>query len=280
MSLSRWNGEREVQTDHQTPVHARIQRLRRWLAVHFIARAGTLLAAALMASMDRFAGQVEWLLLVTVVLGSTWLHAAWWRSARRRPDGWPPRACAIAALDVSALWAVYGFRPSWPGGALSAVVVAVEVGAAVLASRALSAPLSPELGAAPVDVAVKLRTGFPPGLGRLGFRPRRLGTDEAVLTDDAIVVTVRNNLKWAARMTIRLESALFVGSRPAEQSDNPWIQVGGWTMDVPPGDVLVVRQAVGLRVVPCLDAAAFSEIVRVRADLVQGRAIPAPVIRT
>jgi hypothetical protein len=51
----------------------------------------------------------------------------------------------------------------------------------------------------------------------------------------------------------------------------PWIALGeGLGYDVPPGDVVVIHHRHGARVLPVHDAAAFADVIRLRAGKVKG----------
>jgi hypothetical protein len=251
---------------------ARLRRARLWLdsaiglhvltlvAINFLVGSGYVQPAANAA--------------VAIVLATAPLLVLLWYEGRERSDSrpacWPARAL-VTSLPQSAASGLVGggllgetvVAPWQQGVLLACATLLVQVGPAVLASRILRRPLTPELGETSVEVLVKIRSNR--GV------PGWLEHDDVRLTDEAIITTVRPNMSWKAVICIRLSDVAAVDARPGTSEDNPWITLGeGLGYDVPPGDVVVIHHRHGARVLPVHDAAAFADVIRLRAGKVKG----------
>jgi hypothetical protein len=186
-----------------------------------------------------------------------------------RPACWPARALATSLPQAAASgMAGSGFlgesvlAPWQQGMLLACATLLVQVGPAVLATRTLLRPLTPELGETSVELVVNVRSNR--GV------PRWLEYDDVRLTDQEIIITARPNMSWKGVISIPLLDVVAVDARPSTPQDNPWIRLDDdLAYDVPPGEVVAIRHRHGTRVLPVYDAAAFADVIRVRAGKVE-----------
>ncbi len=187
----------------------------------------------------------------------------WWPS-RCRPVVWPRRSIAVSLAQalVLGVGSVLLLHPDLPGGALAALVAAplLQVGPAILASRALRFPLTPELGATDVEVQAKIRSAQP-GI------PDWLSNDEVTLSEWELLVKLRPSASSAFLVRILLLDIEDVSARCAVPEDSPWITTAdGRVYIVPTDDVVVVEHRDGTLVLPVGQAEEFAATARARID--------------
>lgn len=251
---------------------ARVRRARLWLdsaiAVHLL----TLVAINFLVGSGYVQPAAK--AAVASALGTGPLLMLLWYERRHpsddRPACWPARAFATSLPQAAASGLAGGellgetVLAPWQHGVLIAcATLLAQVGPASVASRTLRRPLTPELGATSVEVLARIRS-------KRGV-PGWLEYDDVRLTDQAIITTVRPNFSWKAVICIPLIEVRSVDARPGTPQDNPWIELDDdLAYDVPPGDVVVIRHGHGTQVLPVHDAAAFADVVRLRAGRVRG----------
>jgi hypothetical protein len=214
--------------------------------------------------------------VVSVLATGPLLMMVWYERrnpSANRPTCWPARALAASlpqgaavAMIASGLLGETVHTPWGYGVALACATLLVQVGPAVLASRTLRHPLTPELGEMSVEVLVHIRSNR--GVSAW------LEYDDVRLTDQQIITIVRPNLSWKWMICIPLIDVTAVEVRPGTPKDNPWIRIDdALAYDLPPGDVVVIHHRQGTQVLPIHNAAAFAEVIRVRAGKIQGSPI-------
>jgi hypothetical protein len=184
--------------------------------------------------------------------------------SRSRPVVWPRRSIAISLAQalVLGVGTVPLPQPDLSGGALAALVAAplLQVGPAILASRALRFPLTPELGATDVEVQARIRS-HQPGI------PDWLSQDEVTLNEWELLVKLRPSVSSAFLVRIPLLDIEDVSARSAVPQDSPWITVAkSHVYVVPAGDVVVVQRRDGTLVLPVRLAEEFAATARARVD--------------
>lgn len=246
-------------------VASRLRRRNLWwylgMSVHLAATGAILSAAA--------DGAVQPLGLATgtiVLAAASPALAAWleWREPIwSRPASWLRRALGVlipqtVAFGITGGVVLSGF--AWPvrvAGPL--LLMMVQLGCVVLASRAMRYPLTPELGRMPVEVAVKIRSS--------DNAPAVASQHDVRLTEQEIVTTVRPNFSSSAMQRIALEAVTSVVARPGRPQDSPWFKLSdGLEFFITPGHVVEVEYRGGTAVLPVYDAIAFAEVVQARLE--------------
>jgi hypothetical protein len=245
----------------------RWRRARGWLSAAFFTHGATfvfVLCAAAGGSIrpTGLALAAAALAVVPLVLLLWWERRA---PTAKRPARWVPRSVAIVlphAVGFGIAAAALLDRPSPPGwGAVvlfACATVLVELVATRFASRALRRPLSTDLGALDVEVLVKVRSSAE-------WLPAWVAHDEVRLTDDSIFITVRADSKHKFVERIAFDDIVDVGTRRTNPQDGPWfVTEGGPTFWPPSGDVVVITQRRGKRLLPVYEPAGFADVLRAR----------------
>jgi hypothetical protein len=260
--------------DDERRVRSRLRRARTLLVAALFVHGTTLVVAAL-AIVTGAVGPLGWAFAVVALVAGPLIALARWErtaSSRGRPAGWVRRALGVAlphhigfGIAAAALWdrqVVAG--PVWV--TYAAVPLAVELTAVALASRSLRRPLTAELGRMEVEVLAKIRGSDP----RI---PSILSNDEVILTDKALVITVRPDLGWKFVETIELADVSEVEVRPASAGERWLVTEDGRVFATPPGHAVRVVHRCGARSLPVEDPSGFATVLRSRIEAVREHAI-------
>jgi hypothetical protein len=187
------------------------------------------------------------------------------RGRALRPVSWPPRALVSALPEGVAASLSTGTAlglSTWGATTLGMAVVAVHVALAVAARNALLRPLLPGIGLLDHEVVAKVR------LPEHAAQPRWTSPDHVRLTTTEIAIVVRSGVVAAAQATIALVDVDAVTVRQATVADGPWLQLpDGTFLPLAGGEIVAVRHRGQQQILlPVYDAAAFAEVLRVRAD--------------
>ena len=251
---------------------ARVRRARLWLGTAVVVHVITLVAINGLAGLG-YVRPAPMAGVVSVLAAGPLLVLLWYERrdpSDDRPACWPARAVATSLPQAAASGMVGSHLigetvlAGWPLSAvLACATLSVQVGPAVLASRTLRCPLTPELGETDVEVLARVRSSR--GV------PRWLEYDDVRVTDQHVIATIRPNMSWKGVLCIPLVDVVSVDVRPGTPQDSPWIRLEGeFAYDVPAGDVVVIHHRCGTQVLPVYDAAAVADLIRVRAGKVQG----------
>jgi hypothetical protein len=257
--------------DSSRRASARVRRARAWLNAAIVVHVLTLVTINVLVGFGYVQPAAR--AAVVALLATGPLLTLLWYERRHpsdnRPACWPARALATSLPQAAASGLAGGgllgesvLAPWQQGVLIGCATLLVQLGPAVLASLTLLRPLTPELGETSVEVVVNVRSNR--GV------PRWLEYDDVRLTDQEIIATVRPNFSWKGMISIPLIDVIAVDERTGTPQDNPWIRIDDdLALDVPPGDVVAIRHRHGTRVLPVYDAAAFADVIRVRAGKVK-----------
>ncbi|GAA5129356.1 hypothetical protein [Pseudonocardia adelaidensis] len=254
--------------DDERRVRARLRRARGFLAAAWFVHGTTLVIAAL-AVVTGVVRPLP-LALAVVVFAAVPLGALirWERTepSARRPAGWVRRAVGVAlphqvgfGLAAATLW-----ERQVPVGlawlVFAAVPMSVELTAVALASRAMRRPLTADLGRMEVEVLAKIRSSD----SRI---PAMFSNDDVVITDKALVITVRPDLTWKFVETIDLADIAEIDVRPATAGERWLVTEDGRVYATPPGNVVRVVHRSGVRSIPVEDPSGFASVLGARIDV-------------
>jgi hypothetical protein len=209
--------------------------------------------------------------VLVVILAVGPLIVLIWRELRRpsikRPASWPGRALTTALPQAVAFGIVAndlldtGRIAEWLQFTLVAgIPFLAYVGPAILGSRVLQRPLSPELAELDIELQVKIRSNQP-GL------PRWATADNVKLNAREIVITLQPSAASVWQSRISLADVRRVDARQAVSQDSPWIVLDdGHEYPMPSGEVVAVEHRHGTQVIPVYDAEQFADVVRIRAS--------------
>jgi hypothetical protein len=251
--------------DVQARVRSRLRRSRVWLSVVQFVH-GSPFVFVVLAVIDGSIPAIGAAVAAALAVGSLVVFAWWERRAPSsgRPAMWPRRGLGVVLPHAVAFGIAAGARtelipgPPWSQVLLFAcAVLVVEGGAICLASGVLRFPLTPELGEMDVEVLVKIRSDAE-------WQPEWASHEDVRLTGDALIITVRPNLKWMYVVRIDLLDVTGVVVRPTKSSDGPWFLVDGRRFWPPGGDAVAIVHRSGSTLLPVHRAKGFADVVRAR----------------
>jgi hypothetical protein len=251
--------------DVQARVGSRLRRSRVWLTVSHLVHGSTFVFVVL-AVIDGSMPTTDAVFAAALAIGSLVLLVWWERRAPSsgRPAMWPRRGLGVVLPQAAAFGIAAEARteliplPPWSQVLLFACALLVlEGGAICQASRALRFPLTPDLGEMDVEVLVKIRAVAE-------WMPAWLSHDDVRLTGDALLISVRPNLKWTYVDRIDLLDVTDVVVRSTTSWGGPWFVVDGYSFWPPGGDAVAIIHRSGTTLLPVHRPDGFADVVRSR----------------